>query len=78
VFYPRGKGIRLVKYFRIYNRLGELIFERSDFMINDAGKGWDGTYMGKQVSNGVFVYTSEMTCDAGETYLMKGNVTLIR
>jgi gliding motility-associated-like protein len=78
LFYPRGKGIRLVKYFRVYNRLGELIFERSDFMINDSSQGWDGSYNGKMPANGVFAYTSEMICDLGELYLLKGNVTLIR
>lgn len=78
LFYPRGKGVRQVAFFRIYNRLGEMIFERRNFTLNDPSQGWDGTYLGKPLQNGVFAYTSDMVCDAGETFSIKGNVMLIR
>ena len=77
-FYPRGKGVSSVKFFRIYNRLGEMIFERRNFNLNDPAEGWDGTFNGKELTSGVFTYATDMICDAGETFSMKGNIMLIR
>lgn len=77
LFYPRGKGIKLVKYFKIYNRLGELVFERMNFNINDAAQGWDGTYNGNAITNSVFNYVAEMICDGGDVFLYKGTVLLM-
>ncbi len=41
VYYPRGKGIHGIKALRIFNRWGELVFERRDFSANDISKGWN-------------------------------------
>lgn len=77
LFYPRGKGIRLVKYFKIYNRLGELVFERMNFNVNDAAQGWNGTFNGNAINNSIFNYVTEMVCDGGDTFLYKGTVQLM-
>ncbi|MEO7310482.1 MAG: PKD domain-containing protein, partial [Chitinophagaceae bacterium] len=42
----RAKGIAQVKYFRIFNRWGQLVFERSNFGANDPQQGWDGKIKG--------------------------------
>ena len=78
VLYPRGKGIKTIKYFRIFNRWGELIFEKRDFNIDDKNMGWDGTYMGKDLPTDVFVYSTEMICDGGESFALKGTIMIIR
>ena len=41
--------------FKIYNRLGEIIFEGS--LFNNFI--WDGTFRGKKVSSGTYWYTIE-------------------
>ncbi len=74
----RGKGISVVKYFRIFNRWGQLVFERSDINVNDAQQGWDGRINGVPAQPDVYVYTAEAVCTAGETFVYKGNVTLVR
>jgi gliding motility-associated-like protein len=43
VFYPRGSGINRIHSMRIFNRWGELVFERKDFMANESAAGWNGT-----------------------------------
>ncbi|MBL7744468.1 MAG: PKD domain-containing protein, partial [Chitinophagaceae bacterium] len=43
-FYPRGRGLYSIKTLRIFNRWGEIVFERHDFPVNNALSGWDGTY----------------------------------
>jgi gliding motility-associated-like protein len=77
LFYPRGKGIKIVKFFRIYNRLGEMVFERRNFELNDPVQGWDGSYSGNSLANSLFNYTAEMICDAGDTLMLKGTVLLL-
>src|SRR5213075_1716170 len=41
-FYPRGTGIDRVQVLRIFNRWGEVVFEKMNFPLNDASYGWDG------------------------------------
>jgi gliding motility-associated-like protein len=78
IFYIRGKGINTVKSFRIYNRWGQLIFERSNFNIEDPTFGWDGKAKGVLVDPDVFIYVAELVCDTNEPFTLKGNVMLLR
>jgi len=78
VFYPRGSGISLIKSFRIYNRWGELLFERSGIQINDVSNAWDGSYNGGTPRPDVYVYIIDALCDTGEPIDLKGDVTIIR
>ncbi len=78
VFYPRGRGISTVKSFRIFNRWGELLFERKNIDLNDASNAWDGTFQGGDPRPDVYVYFLEAICDAGDPIFIKGDVTLIR
>lgn len=78
IFYPRGEGINRVKSFRIYNRWGEVVFERNDFTLNDKTKGWDGTYNGNTLEPAVYIYTVEAYCETGELIKWKGDVSILR
>ncbi|WP_207492637.1 PKD domain-containing protein [Aridibaculum aurantiacum] len=78
IFMVRGKGLALVKYFRVFNRWGQLVFERSNFKANDPLSGWDGRVNGIAANADVYVYTAEMACTGGDVYVKKGNVTLVR
>ena len=78
VFMVRGKGIATVKYFRVFNRWGQLIFERNNFAANDPKFGWNGEVNGIPANPEVYVYTAEIICTAGDSFIRKGNVTLVR
>ena len=78
VFMIRGNGLIKVKYFRIFNRWGELIFEKQNFKPNDPSLGWDGKIKGVVGPPDVFVYTADIMCENGSSYLYKGNVSIIR
>lgn len=78
VFYPRGTGLKNIRSFRIYNRWGQLVYERQNIMLNDAASAWDGTQKGNQLSPDVFVYVVEGICDGGEVMIWKGDISLIR
>jgi len=72
------KGISLVKHLVIYDRWGEKIFERSNFIASDRSSCWDGTYKGNPAPAGSYVYYAEMQCPAGGIITRKGSIVLIR
>lgn len=73
VIRPIAFGLRSLKYFRIYNRLGEMVFSTTSFE-----KGWDGTYKGSPQGSAVFVWIGEAEDYLGNPVQAKGNITLIR
>lgn len=77
-FYPHGNGIDRVKSFRVYNRWGQLVFEKANFQVNDRSAGWDGMFNGQQAGADVYVYVMEAVCENGEPINWKGDVALIR
>lgn len=77
-FYPSGKGVGTVKRFAVYNRWGEIVFERENMPLNDPNAGWDGTYKGSEAKPDVFVYIVDAECDNGQPIKIKGDVSLVR
>ena len=77
VFYPRGKGLFRIKSARVFNRWGEVVYEKGEFAPNDASSGWDGTYKGRKLNADVFIYMIEILCDNNTVLVYKGNVALI-
>lgn len=56
----------------IFNRWGEKIIE-----LKDINEKWDGTYMGRSVPDGVYVYLIEAETNNGTVY-KNGHITLFR
>ena len=77
MFYPRGKGLDKVKSLRIFNRWGQIVFEKKDFPVNDASQGWNGSFKGTRPIAGVYIYQAEVYCENGEVITLNGNVALI-
>jgi gliding motility-associated-like protein len=75
-FTIKGDGIKLVRSLRIFNRWGETVFERSNFVLNDPNASWDGSYKGVAVSQGTYVYIAELSCNE-TNYTQKGVVTVL-
>jgi gliding motility-associated-like protein len=67
------RGIATLKYFRIYNRWGNKVFETTD--IN---KGWNGRFNDKEQPMGVYIYSIDATTSTGKPFRKDGNLTLIR
>ena len=78
VFYPRGTGVFKIKNLRIFNRWGEVVFDRSSFDANNPSSGWDGTSKGAKMNSDVFVYTLQVICDNGSVLTYNGNIALIK
>lgn len=77
VFYPRGTGLSRVKSLRIFNRWGEIVFEKQDFPVNNAAAGWNGFYKGRKPQADVYIFQAEIFCENGEIITLNGNISLI-
>ncbi|MEO8403296.1 MAG: T9SS type B sorting domain-containing protein [Chitinophagaceae bacterium] len=73
VIYPICVGIKELKFFRIFNRWGQLVFTTSQF-----NKGWDGAIGGSPQGSNNFVYMAQGIDYLGNTIFKKGNIVLIR
>ena len=78
VLYVQSRGIKLVKSLRIYNRWGEMVFEKNNFNPNDISAGWNGRIRGNLANPDVYVYICEVVCEKGAVQLLKGNVAIIK
>ena len=82
-FTPNGDGVNDVMYvkgysvksmmFRIYNRLGQVVFESTSVSY-----GWDGKFKGVLQPMDSYAYTLSVSYWNGEQVNKKGDITLIR
>lgn len=73
-----AKGVSKVIFFRVFNRWGEVVFEKKDFVPDNFTGGWDGKCKGIDAPEGIYVYFAEMECLEGIRFQQKGTVMLIR
>lgn len=73
VFRPIPSGMRSTTFFRVYNRLGQLVFQTNEWL-----KGWDGTFKGKKAEEGTYVWVIKGQDVNGFDVDMKGTVILLR
>ena len=78
IFYISGTGVKNIRYLRIYDRWGGVMFQKTNFGIDDRSSAWDGRLNGETVASGSYVYLAELECSSGEKFIRKGTVTVIR
>lgn len=72
-----GPTIKFAKALQIFNRWGQLIHtEKND--DNGTSMGWDGTFRGKQVDSGVYIYVAEVVLEDGTSEIYKGDFFLLK
>ena len=70
---PTLMGMKELRFFRIYNRWGQLLFEMKTEIA-----GWDGMYRGKQQPTQVVVWMAEGLGVDGRVHQKKGTAALVR
>ena len=73
IFRPLAAGISSLAFFRIYNRLGQLVYSTTTL-----GDGWDGRINGRLAEAGAFVWFVQGTTYTGHTVFHKGTMLLVR
>jgi len=63
---------------QIFSRWGELLYSEKEPISNDPQEGWDGTYEGKYVEQGVYVYYFLIEYDDGYQEKIVGDLTIAR
>ncbi len=71
------RGIKILA-FSIYDKWGTEVYNRLSFDINDESEGWDGTFKGKNLEQGVYAWKLEVKNIDGTEQTFKGYVTLLR
>lgn len=91
VFSPDGDGnndwftlfakqgsIENIHELAIFDRWGDMVFNREDFLPNLPELGWDGYFEGKPMNPAVFGFWAKVEFIDGRIELVKGDVTLVR
>ncbi len=77
-FYPRGTSVYNIQSMRVFNRWGQLVFQRQNFPANSETMGWDGTFNGKPAPSDAYVYIVEVICNNAQVVALQGTITLVR
>lgn len=73
IFKPILIGMKELRYFRVYNRWGQLLYSTGEI-----GKGWDGKFAGRGQDPATYVWMAEAVTYKGDVRFKKGYVVLIR
>ena len=77
-FFLQSKFDYPIPYFRIFDRWGNLVFEKQNIISNDPTVGWNGKLNGKPLGPGVFVWLAEVQAIDGTVQVISGDVVLVR
>jgi len=78
VFYLRSSGALSISSFKVFNKWGNLVFQKNGGSANNSLDGWDGNSNGVALQADVYVYVVDVICSGNTTIPLKGNVTLVR
>ena len=78
VLIVHGRPGTQVLSFTVFDRWANVLYEATDFPVNDPTMGWDGTANMKPVNAGVYLYKIVVRYDDDSEEVLSGETTLIR
>jgi gliding motility-associated-like protein len=78
VYGNKAAAAQGVIVFQIFDRWGNMLWENSNFDLNDPAQGWDGTSKGKPVNPGVYAYVAKVNFIDNIPLTFNGTITVIR
>lgn len=74
-----GKGTKSIRFLRVYNRWGGLIYESRNLTLGDKKNGWNGNYKNEDPAlPGVYIFVVEVEFLDGEVKQYRGDFTLYK
>jgi len=73
-----GSAGAQIVFFRVFDRWGNLVYERNNFETNDLTIGWDGTWRGEPLEGGTYVWSLEAGFINGHRQFFEGATVLLR
>jgi hypothetical protein len=70
--------VKNIAALRIFDRWGNMVFERNGFQPNVPNMGWDGSTGGKYALPGAYVYVVELDLFDGTRKTINGSLTVVR
>jgi gliding motility-associated-like protein len=77
VVYANPNRVDLIKRFSVFDRWGNMVFNKTNFLPNDETAAWDGLFSGRKISPDVFLYVVECVLFDKQIKTISGDVTLI-
>ena len=90
IFSPDGNNINdifnifssnenaVVRTLQVYDRWGEMVYIGQNLQASNTSEGWDGTFNGEMVPNGVYVFYAVIDLSGGRTESLVGEITVLR
>ena len=76
--YAAQTCVQNIRYLRVFDRWGSLVFERFNFPANEDQLGWDGVVRNRQAMTGVYIYDTVLELSNGKTQNFSGSITVVR
>ncbi len=73
-----GQQIKHILSMHIYDRWGNEVYEGAMIDHRDFTQGWDGTFQGKELMNGVYAWVAQVEFLDGFVETLAGDITLIK
>ncbi|NUQ23536.1 MAG: gliding motility-associated C-terminal domain-containing protein [Saprospiraceae bacterium] len=73
-----GPAARRIKTLKVFSRWGSLVFDGRNLPMGEETYGWDGTFLGRPVNTGVFVFLAEVEFIDDEVVLYEGDITVVK
>lgn len=70
--------VAYVRHLAIYDRWGNAVYLQRNLPVNDPTAGWDGTFRGRLMDPGTYIYAIEVEMMDGSNRVYKGDINLIR
>ncbi|MBK8556667.1 MAG: gliding motility-associated C-terminal domain-containing protein [Lewinellaceae bacterium] len=67
-----------IHHLSVFDRWGNLVFDRQEILTNHYADGWDGRVRGRQLQPGVYVYRASVEVEPGRIVELQGDFTLVR
>lgn len=73
-----NRAAKQVDVLRVYDRWGNMVYQGTNLPVNDDRTGWDGTYLNREATEGVYGWYAEITFLDDVQVIFKGDVTIVR
>ena len=88
-FSPNGDGINdqfllqsplplQIEQFQIFDRWGNQVYQRNGSFLLDESQGWDGTFRGRPLPTGPYIYFFKLVKQDGTSQIKSGEISIIR
>ncbi len=67
-----------INQMNIFDRWGNVVFSKVNFLPNDPNFGWNGRYNGKNAASGVYVWALSLSLTDGTVLKLSGDVMIMR